>query len=784
MGDIRVQINRDIIRLFSEGLYRSPHKAIEELVTNGYDADARGVHVLLPSSDRGHSPSSRLWVVDNGHGMDEPEFHQLWCVADSNKGDSTRDGRKPIGQFGIGKLAAYVLAWRLSHISLTDRRYLRTTMNFRAVRRRQSDDARPVVIKLTEVSEDQARTELADIEHRDSAAWALLFGRTSSPTWTAACLTDFKDLYGRLHAGRLKWVLSTGLPLHGNFSIHVDGERLTSSKESGAVIDRFDFQEDLPKIGRVRGTARICEKALTRGKSQAVGRSHGYFVSVRDRVINLDDPLFGTPQPNHAAWSRFALDVHADGLRPYLLSSREGVRDCSEVEAFRDFLRARFNRCRQSYEEWNRREEQDLDIDSLLNRGASTYVSEPVVIGVRSVLRSGDETYYIDAPSVDRADLDLARHESQIAEKPVTSIDFGSDGPRAASIRYQPVERHLIVNSDHPFIDKLTGGAKRLVPGQLFATAELLLEGQLHERCLDPDLVANLLADRDRVLRILAGEAPPTALEVLRLLKAAEGHSEALEHAVGRVFHVLGFEYERQEGAKGGPDGSLFARLGRIGDDLADYRLVYDTKQTRHPRVPAGRIDVASLDAFRRKARADYGFFVATGYEGTESDESVLRDRIEGPAGSQLTLLTTGHLRRLLDVHFRHGVTLTDMRNLFERARTTTEVDEWIGALRKRREEKRDVPVALLLRCLEDAKSDEKAVPNIKAVRQISDDLREFSPDHLIARLRAAADVVGRTWLEVKTDGDVVMRQTANEIVRQMETNIGTLDASVRAENT
>jgi len=48
-------------------------------------------------------------------------FVQLWRVADSQKAmvDNSSE-RPPIGQFGIGKLAAYVLAWRLTHISKVD----------------------------------------------------------------------------------------------------------------------------------------------------------------------------------------------------------------------------------------------------------------------------------------------------------------------------------------------------------------------------------------------------------------------------------------------------------------------------------------------------------------------------------------------------------------------------------------------------------------------------------------------------------------------------------------
>src|SRR4051812_22266512 len=110
---IRVHISYEIIRLFSEGLYQSPQKAIEELVSNSYDAGADAVHVLLPVDQDEDGSLPPLWVIDNGTGMDASGFSQLWRVADSDKADQKIGigARAPIGQFGIGKLAAYVLAW-------------------------------------------------------------------------------------------------------------------------------------------------------------------------------------------------------------------------------------------------------------------------------------------------------------------------------------------------------------------------------------------------------------------------------------------------------------------------------------------------------------------------------------------------------------------------------------------------------------------------------------------------------------------------------------------------
>jgi hypothetical protein len=47
-GKIPVRLSFKIVELFSEGLYASPNKAIEELVANSFDAGALKVAVMLP----------------------------------------------------------------------------------------------------------------------------------------------------------------------------------------------------------------------------------------------------------------------------------------------------------------------------------------------------------------------------------------------------------------------------------------------------------------------------------------------------------------------------------------------------------------------------------------------------------------------------------------------------------------------------------------------------------------------------------------------------------------
>ena len=122
---IEVEITYQIIGLFSEGLYSSPNKAIEELVSNSFDADADTVDVVVSRDLR--AGDSAIAVFDNGVGMDAQGLKIHWIVGDSIKRRTrvTPSGRTTIGKFGIGKLAAYVLGQRLTHISLNRSRSLR-----------------------------------------------------------------------------------------------------------------------------------------------------------------------------------------------------------------------------------------------------------------------------------------------------------------------------------------------------------------------------------------------------------------------------------------------------------------------------------------------------------------------------------------------------------------------------------------------------------------------------------------------------------------------------------
>ena len=80
---IDVRLSYGIVRLFSEGLYASSNKAIEELVANAFDAGALHVAVLLAPDF--HDQGATIAVIDDGEGMDGDGLKQHWLIGKSDK---------------------------------------------------------------------------------------------------------------------------------------------------------------------------------------------------------------------------------------------------------------------------------------------------------------------------------------------------------------------------------------------------------------------------------------------------------------------------------------------------------------------------------------------------------------------------------------------------------------------------------------------------------------------------------------------------------------------------
>lgn len=353
---VDVEISLQIIGLFSEGLYSSPNKAVEELVSNAFDADATKVHVAV-SHDRGATDAT-IAVVDNGIGMDAEGLKVHWIVGDSQKSRrrQTNLGRRSIGKFGIGKLAAYVLGNRLTHISKSANGYFATTMDFSSIPQTASVDApvsapapraaSGVQLDLMELTEAEAREALSNwLDGDTDKAGIQLFGDEAEDSWTVAIISDLKNMAAELQIGRLRWVLSTALPLRDDFALFLNGKKVPPSKIDQKRVGTWVLGKDiaeLPKpaaheyqveedndqardsirhwslvdsiLGPVSGYVEIFEDPVEGNKSDMVGRSYGFYVYVHGRLINPEDAGFGIDRNalRHGTFSRLRVVLHID----------------------------------------------------------------------------------------------------------------------------------------------------------------------------------------------------------------------------------------------------------------------------------------------------------------------------------------------------------------------------------------------------------------------------------------------------------------------------------------
>lgn len=736
---INVEISFQIIALFSEGLYSSPNKAIEELVSNAFDADATCVHTVM-SPDRAASDAS-IAILDNGTGMDETGLKAHWIVGRSLKEDKrlTDRGRRTIGKFGIGKLAAYVLGTRLTHITKAGGRFFLTTMDFTMVPKplpaselaneSVGTASPPVRLPLRELSEEEAHEAVAPWLSDDTGRENLtLFGDEAEDSWTVAIISDLKPMAIDLSLGKLRWVLSTAMPLRDDFSQYLNGKKVVASKATGNQIGRWvlgkelssipspapkeldvDSDESVPQaeyqhyllvdtlLGPVSGYLELFEDPIDAGKSEAVGRSNGFFVYVHGRLINPDDSGFGIDRNSlrHGTFSRFRLVVNIDRLDASLRSSRETLLASPAVERTRELLRGLFNFAR------TKLDERETEI-ARERRASQRFADSPASLTERPILRMVVDSYEERIRSRHLVPIDKKRFptvedlvaflESNIDDErgligDVVYEDLGTSLPMA---RLDSTSRQLSINLEHPFVAHFAdefNDRKKNLPLQLFAMAEILLEAGIRDAGLEDSAVSTVLDSRDELLRHLArSSGARNSITVAQRLMASLTSAKELELALVEVFQQLGFEAV-PKAAKDEQDGLAEAFLPADERGKKQYRVSLEAKSKEKPggKVKKSGVEVSTIARHRDEAECDFAIVVGPDFETGPNDlgavmREIQADRLANP-DKGITLMRAKDLARLVRLAPIKRVNLAKIRELLDTCRSPTEVERWVDCV-------------------------------------------------------------------------------------------------------
>lgn len=733
---IDVRLSYRIVELFSEGLYASPNKAVEELVANSFDAGARTVQVLL-STDL-HEQDASIVVIDDGIGMGVDGLKQHWLIGISNKRrlGQLPQGRQQIGQFGIGKLATYVLSQRLTHISKHNGKFYSTSMNFNAIDRRVAQEVEPkvpITIALRELTEAQAQEAVAPWTKTAAfkASKMVLFGKGAPSTWTVAIMSDLKEKVHEIRPGVLEWVLRTALPLRDDFSIWYNGKKLVASKQAKGRIgkwvlgkditelsrpapketvpsedkdlpatDEKRFGLDVPQLGRVTGYAEAYKDLLS-GKSDEIGRSYGFFVYILGRLINVDDGHFGI-DPNelrHGTFGRFRLVINIDSLDQELRANRETLREGVPYETAKNVLRAIFKYVRPFIDKHDADEAPGEQLARKLAGSPASLSRLPIVELARAVLEGKSKARYLIVPTAAsegerEAFLATLEERAKDAAQFVTGLTIdNNESPDSGLAKFNAQTGVIQLNGWHPFVitfhEDFTNKSARQ-PLEILAMAEILIEAHMYSIGVRADQIGEFLTARDQLLRTLANESGrQSPMAVARSLQEARNNPDMLEQKLCAAFTTLGFDC-KPIGGKGRADGvaaAIVAADGKGNPRHYSVSLEAKSKKTDTGKVAASTVDIAAVIRHRKQEECNHAIVVGRDFPATETSalaEHIADDRQKTLAlGEQktITLITIDDLAELVRLRPLKQLGLLKLRELFQ-CKLPAEAHAWVETVR------------------------------------------------------------------------------------------------------
>ncbi len=787
IDDIDVTISSRIIELFSAGLYSSPNKAFEELICNSYDAFASKVSVYSP--DDPTVSNAYIWVCDNGEGLDAGELKQLWKIGESLKRkDKDRDKKRlQIGQFGIGKLSTYILARKLTYISKKSERYILATMDYNLI----NDDVNGIKIDEREVTEEEVR-QIANEYIRPELLNFELFGEKASKTWTISLMTELKPKASEIKLGRLKWLLSTALPLNPGFELKFNGAEVESSKVKTPIMKRWiigkedetlekidgavsrvekltsgeeKYFVDLQNLKGINGEFILYEDSLVEGKSSNLGRSHGIFLSIRGRLINLDDPLLGMEAFSHGAFNRTRIIINADELDDNLTSTREAVKDSVPFSQLKEYIKKKFNNeVRKFYFDQEKKRDQEKSVSYRMAQTSYTTSRRPVYNFIQKFFEDKIiNPLLIEKPTLDKKEqlLGLYERDLETGEQVIEKIEYDYKQIEEPIAKLNLLTKTLWINKSHPYVANYIDSNNNLIPLESMIITEVLTESHLYELSLDEGMINDIIKKRDSTLRQLALSDKMGIPTAAMFLKESLDNATGLEEAVARVLTVFGFEVT-PIGGNGEPDGKAEACLGFSEEGKKkSYSLTYDAKSTAKNKIAAATAHLSGLRRHREKYSADFSLEVAIDYQGSTDEMSAISIEAKN---EKVTMLTAKDLIKLLLLITPKQIGLDKLRELFETCYAPQDVHEWIENIEKLKVEK--PPYYELIDIVYELQKTDSEAPVLSIIRyQLKEKMKkDYSTMQVREWLILLSNLVPGS---VTIDGDYVGVQASAQIIKE-----------------
>lgn len=346
----------------------------------------------------------------------------------------------------------------------------------------------------------------------------------------------------------------------------------------------------------VTGRIRVADRSLyaASGKSEDLGRSHGFFVRVRGRLVNETDPLFGAKPLSFTTFYNLLAEVEANELDSFITAPRDDLVQADEKERFRALLLELFREARSRFEEF---QEAEAKKQITKHEESRSYVNPRLVerpladVLVNEAREEEPSDWVLLAKDAD--DEGLRRLiEGLYTDEPERrkySYNYSAMGRQGPLARFDPDKALFWVNEDHDLViaNYDAPEARRLL--EVVVTAEAMLEVYLREADVEPRIIAYVLNRRDQLLRSLSRDELYSLKAIAMSIREAKDSAYELEIAIVGALRSLGF-VSKHIGGSGTPDGE--ARYKVYGP--ANQTFTLEAKSSKD--VPSlGHLDFAGL---------------------------------------------------------------------------------------------------------------------------------------------------------------------------------------------
>jgi signal transduction histidine kinase len=201
-------IHASIVFQLGESLIRDDLQALLELAKNSYDADATYISITVeskekPPADSVYSEATGYIIIeDNGTGMTRETLERGWLVISNSmkreqkrRGETSKRGRTPLGDKGLGRLSAQRLGYNIEIITRTAEEEVEHYVGFSWREFENVERLTQVPVKLeTRPAKRKHGTRIVISELRNPEAWTGPKQIASLETGLSTLLSPFRDV--------------------------------------------------------------------------------------------------------------------------------------------------------------------------------------------------------------------------------------------------------------------------------------------------------------------------------------------------------------------------------------------------------------------------------------------------------------------------------------------------------------------------------------------------------------------------------------------------------------